>query len=155
MVGESCGDVGQRGRREQRVGRALGAHQRGELLQRGGRARRRGRQPREEVHQLVHRPAVVPGQLQPEPADGVDAGRVEPEVPREPLLDEAELLVEPARDLLLVQRGEVTDQVGPAPLEQVVLGLLVPLLDDRARPVVHVGGVGRGEPLPQRAARSG
>ena len=31
----------------------------------------------------------------------------------------------------VVQRGEVTDQVGPAPLQQVVLGLLVPLLDDR------------------------
>ena len=95
-------------------------------------------------------PAVVPGQLQPEPADGVDAGRVEPEVPREPLLDEAELLVEPGRDLLPVERGEVTDQVGPAPLQQVVLGVLVPLLDDRARPVAHVGGVGRGESLPQR-----
>ena len=98
---------------------------------------------------------MVPGQLQTELADGVDAGRVEPEVPREPLLDEAELLVEPGRDLLPVERGEVTDQVGPAPLQQVVLGALVPLLDDRARPVAHVGGVGRGEPLPQRRSRSG
>ena len=46
--------------------------------------------------------------------------------------------------------GEVTDQVGPAPLQQLVLGPVVPLLDDRARPVAHVGGVGRGEPLSQR-----
>ena len=35
--------------------------ERGELLLRGGRARRRGRQPREEVHQLRHRASRGPG----------------------------------------------------------------------------------------------
>ena len=64
-------------------------------------------------------------------------------------------LVEPSRHLLLVEGGEVADQVGPAPLEQVVLGPLVPLLDDRPDQSLDVGGMGRGEAAGAASARSG
>ena len=59
------------------------------------------------------------GELEPQAADGVDAGGVEAGPPGEALLDEAQLLLEAGRHLLRGQRGEIAGQEAVSPLEQV------------------------------------
>ena len=72
------------------------------------------------------------------------------------LLDEPELLLQPGRDLLRGQRGEIAGQVGPVPRSS--RSSSAPASHSsttRPGPVGHVGGVGRRRAAGAGVARSG
>ena len=64
-----------------------------------GRTERRRRQPGEEIEELGDLPVVSRGELEPEAADRVSAGEMQPSPPGDALVDEAQLLLESSRDL--------------------------------------------------------